>query len=182
MSPALLPRAIESIRARAFRLAAPAVLAMILAGLPLAGTVVHEVRSAKRAPYRTAFRTLVPAPASDTWLRPTRWEYPAVPYRTASGLELLRPGFHRCSRGSILCTSHPAENLELRRPGNLAAGFRVNGGWKGERFPNPTANFLAVWRVARANGTCSNLFHANAGDAAAPATRAPTTGAWAPRR
>jgi hypothetical protein len=127
---------------------------LILSGLPLAGVLVHELRSNPEAGKRAALMVLAPAPQAETWFGITRWEYPTLPYRTASGLDLVRPDFHRCSRAPRLCTSHPARNLRLREPGDLRRGFTVNGGWKAERYPNPNSDFLSVWRAARVDGAC----------------------------
>lgn len=138
------------------KLAPPVCLAagLMLAGLPLGGVLVHELRANPETGRRAALMVLAPAPQPETWFGVTRWEYPSLPYRTASGLDLVRPDFHRCSRAPLLCTSHPARNLRLREPGNLRRGFAVDGGWKAERYPNPNSDFLSVWRAARVNGAC----------------------------
>jgi hypothetical protein len=139
---------------------APLLTALLLSLLPIAGTVVHEARSARGEAVRPLRAVLVavllPEPAAETWLVPTRWEYPTIRYTTAAGLELLRPGFHRCSRAPVPCTSHPAVNLRLRVPGDLASGFAVDGEWVPERYPNPASDFLSVWRQARSGGVCAD--------------------------
>jgi hypothetical protein len=104
---------------------------------------------------RSAAAILVPPAQPDTWLGVTRWEYPTLHYWTNSGLDLTIPDFHRCSRAPQPCTSHPAKNLRLRREGDPGAGFAVDGEWKTERYPNPSSDFLEVWRAARASGDCS---------------------------
>ena len=126
--------------------------AAVLALLPIAGTMVEVARNAEADPARAAFGVVYTAPDADVWFIPSRWEYPATTYVTRSGLELLVPTGHRCGRAPIPCTSHPAANLRLRRPGDLSAGFAVAGDWQAERFPSPFTNFLDVWRATRSGG------------------------------
>lgn len=128
---------------------------IFLCTLPLAGAVVHDLREYPERGVSDALEPLFPPAMPDTWLGVTQWEYPTIPYQTTSGLALFRPGFHRCSRGPINCTSHPAKNLRLREAGNLRRGFAVDGEWKVERYPNPNSDFLAIWRSARENGVCT---------------------------
>ncbi len=134
----------------------PLLAGLGLAALPLAGFMAHDYRAAREQPVYHAIRGMVPRPEAGSWLVPTRWEFPVLPYWTDNHLELLRPGFHRCSRASFPCSSHPAKNLRLRVKGDLTSGFAVDGDWVAERYPNPVSDFLNVWRFARYNGVCAD--------------------------
>ena len=125
------------------------IFAALLALLPIAGAMLEVARNDAADPVRAAIGVVYTAPDADAWFIPTRWEYPATTYVTRSGLELLVPTGHRCGRAPIPCTSHPAANLRLRRPGDLSGGFAVDGDWQAERFPSPFTNFLEVWRATR---------------------------------
>ena len=52
-----------------------------------------------------------------------------VPLNTPSGLD------GQCWDAPLPCTPTPAKNLELRDPAWLGAGFRVNGSWQAEGWP-----------------------------------------------
>ncbi|MDP8958971.1 MAG: hypothetical protein M3N51_07185, partial [Actinomycetota bacterium] len=67
-------------------------------------------------------------------------------FTTDSGLLLYVPADNRCWDAPLPCTPHPASNLTLRRPGNLASGFRVEGGWLAQRYPSRHSTFLSLWR------------------------------------
>ena len=61
---------------------------------------------------------------------------------TRSGLILLAPTKdNRCWDAPLPCTPHPAPNLQLRRPGDLRWGFRVEGEWVPTRWPNRVTQF-----------------------------------------
>jgi hypothetical protein len=78
-------------------------------------------------------------------------------YTTHSGLTLNVPKkpeggnvFAKCWTAPIPCTSNPAPNLQLRQPGRLEGGFRVEGGWQMEDWPyywQPAV--LSEWRMRR---------------------------------
>jgi hypothetical protein len=117
---------------------APLLLGMLIAGL-----------EADESPGRAAFAYALVTPDPVSWLQPMRLHYPSNRFVTASGLELLVPAGHRCARAPQPCTSHPATNLRLRRPGDLASGFASDGRWRAERWPNPwSTRFLESWRIA----------------------------------
>ena len=72
---------------------------------------------------------------------------------TTSGLRLLVPRDDgRCWISALPCTPHPATNLRLRRPGDLAGGFAVDGAWAAERWPNIWGDFLRQWRASQRDG------------------------------
>ena len=72
---------------------------------------------------------------------------------TTSGLRLLVPRDDgRCWISALPCTPHPAANLRLRRPGDLAGGFAVDGAWEAERWPNIWGDFLRQWRASQVDG------------------------------
>jgi hypothetical protein len=89
----------------------------------------------------------------------TRLEVPEVrTFVTKSGLRLNVPmnAGMRCVDAPLPCTPNPAPNLRLREPGNLAAGFVVDGEWQMEVWPYDSfPKYLKAWRALRnpASGT-----------------------------
>jgi hypothetical protein len=90
-------------------------------------------------------------------LDPMGGEVPVVPFVTASGLVVNVPARtydpppgmpNACWRAPIPCTPNPAPNLRLRRPGDLASGFAVDGGWQMQDFPYYWRDtFMREWRA-----------------------------------
>ncbi len=142
------PAAVRPVPAVRFGLAL-----LTFALVTLAGNARQAARTAEADYVRAALDVLVTRPAVDTWLVPSRWHFPAMPYVTDSGLRLLVPTGHRCGRAPLPCTSHPAPNLRLRRPDDRSAGFMVDGAWQAERFPSPVTNFMRIWRAVRSDRT-----------------------------
>ena len=91
-------------------------------------------------------------PGTDLWFQPVA-EQPAIrTYTTSSGLVLNVPESRtgQCWDAPLPCTPNPAPNLQLREPGHLESGFRVDGQWQMESWPNPRQlQFLPAWRKSR---------------------------------
>ncbi len=98
----------------------------------------------------------------------TRTAHPVLPtldgsvavktFTTDSGLELNVPvretarfgAPNACWDAPLPCTPNPAPNLRLRVPGDLSAGFRVDGGWQMQDWPYYWHSyFLPEWRQRR---------------------------------
>lgn len=71
-------------------------------------------------------------------------------YETASHLRLFVPRLSdNCWDSPLPCTPHPAPNLRLREPVSLEGGFRVDGRWQPEHWPNRRSHFLEMWRASQ---------------------------------
>lgn len=79
-------------------------------------------------------------------------------FTTDSGLELTVPvrdtarlgAPNACWDAPLPCTPNPAPNLRLRVPGDLSAGFRVDGDWQMQDWPYYWHSyFLPEWRRRR---------------------------------
>ncbi|MFN7914532.1 MAG: hypothetical protein U0Q55_04275 [Vicinamibacterales bacterium] len=74
------------------------------------------------------------------------------PFVTTSGLTLHVPARSavdrpKCFAAPLPCTSNPAPNLRLREPGNMAAGFAVDGAWQMQDWPYYwQSEYLPEWR------------------------------------
>jgi hypothetical protein len=137
----------------------PVVSVVTLALVPLGVFVGVAASRSEAGLMSSTLSALVSRPDPVDWYSLPRWNYPLKGRVTDSGLALMVATEHRCARGPLLCTSHFASNLRLREPGNLRAGFAVDGGeWKAEGYPNPSAlgtEFLMVWRKTQEQGCVS---------------------------
>jgi hypothetical protein len=131
-------------------LAVAAAFIAVVAALPLLGAGLKAARATDENNLAAAAGVWFVRPPPGALVQPTRWDYPLTSYRTDSGLSIFVPQGHRCGRAELPCTSHPARNLQLRRSGDLGSGFRAQGAWQAERWPNPWANFLTDWRRGEA--------------------------------
>jgi hypothetical protein len=77
-------------------------------------------------------------------------------FRTRSGAELHVPVEapmrdnqpNACWNAPLPCTPNPAPNLQLRIPGRLEGGFRVDGAWEMQQWPYSWHGyFLPEWRA-----------------------------------
>jgi len=91
-------------------------------------------------------------------LSPMGGEVAVTVYTTRSGDQLNVPDRSRppaglpnaCWSAPLPCTPNPAPNLQLRVPGRLDRGFRVQGGWEMTDWPYYWhAFFLPEWRARR---------------------------------
>jgi hypothetical protein len=136
-------------------------LAVILTASFVAGTVISRARRSDLA----LGQRLEPALMLTWW---DRFQAPygqpdLVQFRTESGLTLHVPRSNNlCWRGPLLCTPHPAENLQLRSPGDLSRGFRIQGAWDARRWPNPWSPFLSFWRCLHRAGAPDGEQHERA--------------------
>jgi hypothetical protein len=83
---------------------------------------------------------------------PIEWWFAPTPvpdvttFTTDTGLDLVVPTRdYRCFRAPLPCTSQPASNLALRRPPDISSGFRTDGRWLQQNWPNPYTNFKTSW-------------------------------------
>jgi hypothetical protein len=73
-----------------------------------------------------------------------------APFTTRSGLRLSVPtaGVGQCIDAPLPCTPNPANNLRLRKPGDISSGFAVDGEWEMQRWPYDwQSNFLPALRT-----------------------------------
>jgi hypothetical protein len=98
-------------------------------------------------------RTLIGSPEVGLPSLPT--DFPVQTFVTRSGFQMnipeprpnMRDMPNSCGNAPIPCTATPAENLELRYPGQIERGFRIRGDWNMVNWPyrwRPT--FLRDWR------------------------------------
>jgi hypothetical protein len=136
----------------------PVALLVMLAALPLGVFITAAATNAGAGWKYAGFSRLLSRPDPIDWFYSPNWSSPLARRTTDSGLVLMVATDHRCARGPLLCTSHFASNLRLREPGNLRAGFAVDGGWKAEGYPNPWdtgTEFLLVWKRTQEQGCMS---------------------------
>jgi hypothetical protein len=85
-------------------------------------------------------------------------DVPVTTFKTDSGLIVNTPSKldpksmrlwpNACWDAPLPCTPNPAPNLQLREPGNLANGFKVDGDWMMQDWPYYwRAGFLEEWRM-----------------------------------
>jgi hypothetical protein len=97
-------------------------------------------------------------PPQDHWIRPIMQPPNVVAYTTRAGLVLNVPRKPedstvraKCWNAPIPCTPNPAPNLQLINPGRLDGGFKVEGSWQMQDWPNYwQRDFLAQWRARNA--------------------------------
>jgi hypothetical protein len=93
-------------------------------------------------------------PEPNLWVHPMAGQAVLTPFTTRSGLVLNVPNNPRLPQGCwdapIPCTPNPAPNLQLRRPGQVEEGFRLDGGWQMHYWPyRDHTSFLTEWRKRR---------------------------------
>jgi len=143
--------------ARAARFLAPSrVIAGALAALAVLAIAQPVWVDARRFRPQGALAALARAhgalPPEGAWLRPPTHPYEPARFVTETGLVLSSPE-RFCVDAPLPCTPHPSTNLALRRPGELASGFRVTDcEWAMQRWPTPQRShwWLEAWRERRA--------------------------------
>ncbi len=140
-------------RRRQMRRVGFSLAALSLAGVLALATLTKGGTTGRRAGGAKAIGGLVFLPGPDFGFHPMPKPV-LVSYTTASGLRLAVPKDNNlCWRGPLLCTPHPAPNLRLRNPANVADGFVADDGlWLPVRWPNPWTPFLPWLACRRANG------------------------------
>ncbi|MFQ5745770.1 MAG: LIC_10190 family membrane protein [Gemmatimonadota bacterium] len=127
---------------------------LFLGSLPLLDDPLMQFVRHGRNPARTLVDRMIRAPGPDRGLHPMP-EAELTTFRTESGLRLWTPvsSNHCWDTPALPCTPHPARNLELRRAGDLRHGFRIDGSWRPESWPNRHSAFLEEWRQGRSRST-----------------------------
>ncbi|MEP7344614.1 MAG: hypothetical protein ABI877_05090, partial [Gemmatimonadaceae bacterium] len=129
------------------------IVAVSLLGVAMLPLISKGGASGLRVAGSRALGGLVFVPGPDHGFHPLA-KAVLVSYTTASGLRLSVPRDNNlCWRGPLLCTPHPAPNLRLRNPDNVAEGFVADGNlWLPVRWPNPWTPFLPWLACRRAAG------------------------------
>lgn len=123
-----------------------ALLTFVLAARMTIGTIV---RASPAERLSTVANTLAAVPSPSGWFWPTP-EPDLLSDSLPTGLQLAVPRVdNSCWNGPLLCTPHPTARLALRTPGRVGDGFRLEGAWEPEWFPNPWIPFLDFWRCTR---------------------------------
>jgi len=100
------------------------------------------------APLVAIFEANLNSPGPDLFFHPIRSQPKIEEFVTDSGLSLNRVGSH-CWAAPIPCTPNPSPGLRQRKPGDLAAGFTVDGTWRMQNWPygmESVEPFLSEWR------------------------------------
>ncbi|MFN8583612.1 MAG: hypothetical protein U0163_21870, partial [Gemmatimonadaceae bacterium] len=94
---------------------------------------------------------------------PTGWMVPTptpdlLADTSPTGIALAVPRVdNSCWNGPLLCTPHPTTHLLMRRTGDLVAGFRMDGRWEPDWFPNPWIPFLDYWRCVHGTSAMAEV-------------------------
>jgi hypothetical protein len=149
------------IGSQAFRLRMPGLVQtriVIVAGclLSVSPAFVTPIRQYLQAPASRnllieilAANLVVPEP--EQWFKDSRPQMQLSEFTTRSGLKVKVPEgpAGRCWDTAVPCTPNPAPNLELRVPGHLEHGFKVNGDWQMQNWPERwQQNLLPALREA----------------------------------
>ncbi len=132
-----------------------ACLAITVGSLAVAGS---GGPSNKRGGVRAIAGQIIP-PGEDFGFHPPA-RADLVSYTTRSGLAVVVPRQNNlCWQSSVMCTPHPAPNLRLRNPADIAAGFITDdGAWAPIRWPNPWTPFRP-WLACRDSGGTRSVQH-----------------------
>jgi hypothetical protein len=131
-------------------------LILAVAVSPLVLQPIVSAARQQRNPIRAIARHIGIGGAAQPALPPLGGEVGVRVFTTRSGAELNVPieapmrdnQPNACWNAPLPCTPNPAPNLQLRIPGHLESGFRVDGAWEMQQWPYAWHDyFLPEWRA-----------------------------------